>query len=92
MIVGLRDEQARLEEAVRSAAVDKMWRRFLRGLRIKAHIEATYGGDEEEPEPEMVQDDVADAESDVSEYLDDAYGGGGFLADDDNGGGGFFPE
>ncbi|KAF8862251.1 Rad4-domain-containing protein [Acephala macrosclerotiorum] len=92
VIVGLRDEQARIEEAVRSAAVDKMWRRLLRGLRIKAHIEATYGGNDEEPEPEKAQDDVADAGSDISEYLDDAYGGGGFLPDDDDGGGGFFPE
>ncbi|CZR52237.1 related to xeroderma pigmentosum group C complementing factor (homolog to excision repair protein RAD4) [Phialocephala subalpina] len=90
VIVGLRDEQARIEEAVRSAAVDKMWRRLLRGLRIKAHIEATYGKDD--PEPEVAQHEVAEVESNASEYLDDEYGGGGFLPEDDDGGGGFFPE
>ncbi|KUJ12294.1 Rad4-domain-containing protein [Mollisia scopiformis] len=73
IIAGLRDELARAEEAMRASAVVKMWKRFLVGLRIRQRISG-YGGDEDEPD--AVQEDVGESESDISEFVDDEEGGG----------------
>lgn len=82
MLDGLRDEQARAEEDLRRSKAEKMWKRMLIGLRVIQRVSG-YGGDqdqdEDEEEPEKVTDSVDDAESDVSEYIEEE-------------GGGFFPE
>lgn len=75
VVEGLRDEQARAEEAMRSSALVKMWKRFLISLRIKERVKA-YAPDADEPD--IAQDDVGEDESDVSEYVEDGEGGGFF--------------
>lgn len=85
VILGLRDEQARAEEEVRSARALGTWRRFLRKLRIIQDINPGYLDGEQELEEAAsevaqayIDEEKEDVESDVSEYVDD-YGGGGFF-------------
>lgn len=81
VIEGFRDEQARVEEEMRTLAALRMWKRFLAGLRIKERID-TYEveGEAEEAapaQPESIEDESndEDMESEDTEYVDD-YGGG----------------
>jgi len=82
VIEGFQDEQAQVEERMRSLAALKMWRRFMIGLRIKERID---GYEVEGEEPEVVQDDASeevgiyndDDDMESDEYIDG--GGGGFI-------------
>jgi xeroderma pigmentosum group C-complementing protein len=74
VIEGFRDEQARVEEQVRSYTALRMWKRLLVGLRIKERVD---GYEVEGEEPDVVPQDDDDSGMDTDEYVDD--GGGGFL-------------
>jgi xeroderma pigmentosum group C-complementing protein len=73
-IEGFRDEQARVEEQMRSYTALRMWKRLLVGLRIKERVD---GYEVEGEEPDVVPQDDDDSGMDTDEYVDD--GGGGFL-------------
>jgi xeroderma pigmentosum group C-complementing protein len=73
VIEGFRDEQARVEEKMRSHAALRMWKRFLTSLRIKERVD---GYEVEGEEQDIVQDEN-DSGMESEEYVDD--GGGGFL-------------
>jgi xeroderma pigmentosum group C-complementing protein len=74
VIDGFRDEQAQVEEEMRSLAALRMWKRFMVGLRIKERVDG-YEIEGEEVAIEPVGDDSSGMESE--EYIDD--GGGGFV-------------
>lgn len=74
VIEGFRDEQARVEEQMRSYTALRMWKRLLVGLRIKERVD---GYEVEGEEPDVVPQDDDDSGMDTDEYVDD--GGGGFL-------------
>jgi xeroderma pigmentosum group C-complementing protein len=74
VIEGLHDEQARVDEKMRSHAALRMWKRFLVSLRIKERVDG-YEVDGEEPD--LVQENEDDSGMDSEEYIDDE--GGGFL-------------
>jgi xeroderma pigmentosum group C-complementing protein len=76
VIEGFRDEQARVEERMRSVEALRMWRHLLMSLRIKKRVDA-YEVDGEEPD--FVPSDDDDEGMQSEEYFDD-------------GAGGFFPE
>ncbi|KAK3402218.1 hypothetical protein B0T20DRAFT_370404 [Sordaria brevicollis] len=84
VIEGLKDMEEEEREEARRMEVLRMWRVFLRGLRIRERV---FGGVEKEKETEEERFDreMADAPSDVSEefYMDmddeEGGGGGGFL-------------
>lgn len=79
IVGGFRDERARMEDDLRATTVIKLWKRLLVGLRIRKRIDDRYvvEGEESDPIPEEVPE-VADVESDISEYVDDGQGGGFF--------------
>lgn len=74
MVEGFRDEQARVEEKMRTHAALRMWKRFLISLRIKERVD---GYEVEGEEPDAVPEAEGDSGMDSEEYIDD--GGGGFL-------------
>lgn len=76
VIEGFRDEQARVEEQMRSYTALRMWKRLLVSLRIKERVD---GYEVEGEEPDVVPQDGNDSGMDADEYVDD--GGGGFLID-----------
>jgi xeroderma pigmentosum group C-complementing protein len=76
VIEGFRDEQARVEEQMRSYTALRMWKRLLVSLRIKERVD---GYEVEGEEPDVVPQDDDDSGMDTDEYVDD--GGGGFLID-----------
>lgn len=82
VIEGIRDEQARAEDQMKSLRALKVWKRFLVGLRIKERVDG-YADEENEGVEERKMDVVE--ESEESEESDE-------YVDDDEGGGGFFPE
>ncbi len=74
VIEGLHDEQARVEEKIRSHAALRMWNFFLISLRIKERVD---GYEVEGEEPDVGQNDENDSGIESEEHIDD--GGGGFL-------------
>lgn len=80
VIEGIRDEQARVEDQLKSLRALKVWKRFLVGLRIKERVDG-YADEENEGMEERRMDVEESEESE------------GYVGeDDDHGGGGFFPE
>jgi xeroderma pigmentosum group C-complementing protein len=73
VIEGLLDEEAQVEEEMRSMATLRMWKRFIVGLRIKERVDG-YEIEGEEAEVEPVEHDSG---MESEEYMDD--GGGGFF-------------
>ena len=87
VIRGLEDEAIQQEEVRRSLEALKMWRRFLRGLRIRARIggyeiegeravddERVKNEEEEEDEEEEEEEEVEEDEDEAGGFLPDAEG------------------
>lgn len=82
VIEGFRDEEAEVEQQMRSLAALRMWKKFMVGLRIKERVDGyVVEGEEADVVPVMDEDDsrIDDSGMESEEYVDD-------------GGGGFFPE
>jgi xeroderma pigmentosum group C-complementing protein len=89
-IEAMGDLEQEAEDERRRAMAMRMWRRMLMGLRIRERVWA--GADEKErreaDRAAIMEAEIQDAESDVSEEIDmvvddegDDYGGGGFMVE-----------
>ena len=87
VIAGLNDVEQQLEEERKALAALKLWRRLLMGLRIRERIwsgvdpEERKAADKEAEAQAALDEEMADAPSDVTEEfeMEDDEGGGGFL-------------
>ena len=79
VIEALEHERVHQAEAVRSAYLLQMWKRFLRALRIRNQVNEEYGGKDESMDQEMVEHDQT---GDFKEEENGGGYGGGFVPDD----------
>ena len=79
VIEALEHERVHQAEAVRSAYLLQLWKRFLRALRIRNQVNEEYGGNDVAIDERMMENDEAAL---IKDEENEGQSGGGFVPDD----------